>query len=139
MLSFAYTLLETDVTAALCAVGLDPYVGFLHKDKPGRHSLSLDLLEELRAPLADRFVITLINTRKIESSGFLKKENGAVIMRDDVRRDFLTAWHNRKNEKLTHPFIKEKIEWGLVAHVQALLLARTLRGDLEEYPPFLWK
>jgi len=139
MLSFVYTLLEGDVTAALCAVGLDPYMGFLHKDRPGRRSLALDLMEELRSPLADRFVLTLINTRQIDASGFFKKENGAVLMRDETRKDFLTAWQARKNEKLSHPFLKEKIEWGLVAHTQALLLTRTLRGDLDEYPPFLWK
>jgi len=139
MLSFAYTLLERDATAALCTVGLDPYVGFLHKDRPGRRSLALDLLEELRAPLADRFVLTLINTRQIDSSGFYLKENGAVLMCDDTRKAFLSAWQTRKSEKISHPFLKEKIEWGLVAHAQALLLARTLRGDLDEYPPFLWK
>ncbi|MCL2386374.1 MAG: type I-C CRISPR-associated endonuclease Cas1c [Defluviitaleaceae bacterium] len=139
MLSFVYTLLEGDITAALNAVGLDPYVGFLHKDRPGRRSLALDLMEELRAPLADRFVITLINTRQIDFSGFFQKENGAVLMRDDTRRDFLSAWQTRKSEKISHPFLKEKIEWGLVAHAQALLLARTLRDDLDEYPPFLWK
>jgi len=139
MLSFTYTLLEIDIASALYAVGLDPYVGFLHKDRPGRRSLALDILEELRAPLADRFVITLINNRKIDPKGFYQKENGAVLMRDEARKDFLTAWQNRKSEKITHPFLKEKIEWGLVAHAQALLLARTLRGDLDEYPPFMWK
>jgi len=139
MLSFVYTLLEGDIAAALNAVGLDPYVGFLHKDRPGRRSLALDILEELRAPLADRFVITLINNRRIDPSGFFHKETGAVFMRDETRRDFLAAWQSRKNEKILHPFLKEKIEWGLVTHAQALLLARTLRGDLDEYPPFLWK
>ena len=139
MLSFVYTLLEGDVTAALCAVGLDPYMGFLHKDRPGRRSLALDLLEELRSPLADRFVLTMINNRQVDASGFYQKENGAVLMKDDARKAFLTAWQTRKSEKLTHPFLKEKIEWGLVAHAQSLLLARTLRGDLDEYPPFLWK
>ena len=139
MLSFVYTLLEADAAAALSAVGLDPYMGFLHKDRPGRRSLALDLLEELRAPLADRFVLTQINTRQIAPSGFYQKENGAVLMRDDTRKSFLEAWQTRKKEKISHPFLKEKIEWGLVAHAQALLLARTLRGDLDEYPPFLWK
>ena len=139
MLSFVYTLLEADVTAALYAVGLDPYMGFLHKDRPGRRSLALDIMEELRAPLGDRFVLTLINTRQVGPSDFFKKENGAVLMHDEPRKTLLTAWQNRKNEKLTHPFLKEKIEWGLVAHTQALLLARHLRGDLDEYPPFLWK
>jgi len=139
MLSFTYTLLVSEITAALCSAGLDPFAGFLHKDRPGRRSLALDVLEELRAPLADRFVISLINTRQIEPSGFFKKESGAVVMKDDTRKDFITEWQKRKKEKLTHPFLNEKIEWGLVAHAQALLLARTLRGDLDEYPPFLWK
>jgi len=139
MLSFTYTLLERDAAAALCGAGLDPYLGFLHKDRPGRRSLALDLLEELRAPLADRFVLTLINTRRIDSAGFYLKENGAVFMHDDTRKIFLTAWQDRKNEEISHPFLKEKIKWGLVVHAQALLLARTLRGDLDEYPPFMWK
>jgi len=139
LMSFIYTLLANETAAAALAVGLDPYVGFLHKDRPGRRSLGLDLMEELRAPLADRFVLTLINTRQIDASGFEQKENGAVLMRDDLRKTVLNAWQIRKQEQLVHPFLQEKIEWGLVPHVQALLLARYLRGDLDEYPPFLWK
>jgi CRISPR-associated protein Cas1 len=139
MLSFAYTLLANDVAAALRAVGFDPYVGFLHRDRPGRRSLALDMIEELRSVFADRFVLTQINTRQVGADGFLQKESGAVIMRDDTRRSFLTAWQTRKQEQITHPFLREKLEWGLVPHVQALLLARYMRGDLDEYPPFLWK
>jgi len=139
MLSFVYTLLANDVSAALSAVGLDPFVGFLHQDRPGRRSLALDLVEELRAPLADRFVLKLINLRILTGGDFAQKENGAVIMLDDARKKLLAAWQERKQETLEHPFLREKIMWGLVPHVQALLLARFLRGDLDEYPPFLWK
>jgi CRISPR-associated protein Cas1 len=139
LLSFVYTLLANDVSSALSAVGLDPFVGFLHRDRPGRRSLALDIMEELRAPLADRFVLTVINNRQLIGADFLKKESGAVILTDDARKTLLTAWQTRKQEKLEHPFLKEKIMWGLVPHAQALLLARYIRGDLDEYPPFLWK
>ena len=139
LLSFMYTILAGDIAAALTAVGLDSFVGFLHRDRPGRRSLALDLLEELRAPLADRFVLTLINTKQINAEGFVEKESGAVIMDDDTRRAVLTAWQKRKQEQINHPFLNEKIAWGLVPHAQSLLLARHLRGDLDEYPPFLWK
>jgi CRISPR-associated protein Cas1 len=139
LLSFIYTLLGNDIAAALTTVGLDACVGFLHRDRPGRRSLSLDLLEELRAPLADRFVLTLINTRQVQASGFTTKESGGVIMDDDTRRAVLSAWQKRKQESISHPFLNEKIPWGLVPYAQSLLLARHLRGDLDEYPPFLWK
>lgn len=139
MLSFAYTLLSNNIGAALEAVGLDPYVGFLHRDRPGRISLALDLMEELRSVYADRFVISLINKKIINEKGFTKKEDGAVIMSDDAKKTFLTAWQDKKREMITHPFLDEKIEWGLVPYVQAMLLARYLRNDLDEYPPFLWK
>jgi CRISPR-associated protein Cas1 len=139
LLSFTYSILANDVSAALTGVGLDAFVGFLHKDRPGRRSLALDLMEELRAPLADRFVLTLINMRQMSGSDFQHMESGAVVIKDDARKTFLTAWQNRKKEQIEHPFLKEKIEWGLVPYAQALLLARMLRGDLEEYPPFLWK
>jgi CRISPR-associated protein Cas1 len=139
LLSFVYTLLANDVSSALSAVGLDPFVGFLHRDRPGRRSLALDIIEELRAPLADRFVLTLINNRQLISADFMKKESGAVLLTDDARKTLLTAWQARKQEKMEHPFLKEKITWGLVPHAQALLLARFIRGDLDEYPPFLWK
>ncbi|AJY75569.1 type I-C CRISPR-associated endonuclease Cas1c [Paenibacillus beijingensis] len=139
MLSFAYSLLANDVASALEGVGLDAYVGFLHRDRPGRASLALDVMEELRGVFADKFVLTLINKKIVSKEDFLKKENGAVIMMDEARKKFLTAWQNKKQEKITHPFLGEKISWGLVPHAQALLLARYLRNDLDEYPPFFWK
>ena len=139
LLSFVYTLLAHDTAAALSSVGLDPYVGFLHRDRPGRRSLALDLMEEMRPVLADRFVLTMINNRQIGPEGFTKRENGAVMMDEDTRRTILTAWQKRKQDIITHPFLKEKMEWGLIPYAQALLLARTLRGDLDAYPPFLWK
>ncbi|MPN48566.1 CRISPR-associated endonuclease Cas1 [bioreactor metagenome] len=139
MLSFVYTLLAHDVAAALETVGLDPYVGFLHRDRPGRVSLALDMMDELRSVHADRFVISLINKREVNVSGFTKKENGAVIMEDDTRKTILKAWQSRKQETITHPFLQEKIEWGLVPYTQAMLLARFIRGDLDGYPPFMWK
>lgn len=139
MLSLAYTLLSHDTAAALEAVGLDAYVGFLHRDRPGRISLALDLMEELRGVFADKFVLSLINKKLFHKEDFLKKENGAVIMTDEARKKFLAAWQNKKQESITHPYLGEKINWGLVPHAQALLLARHLRNDLDEYPPFLWK
>jgi CRISPR-associated protein Cas1 len=139
MLSFAYSMLAGMYASALETVGLDPYVGFLHKDRPGRASLALDLMEELRAVFADRFVLTLINKRIINESGFMQKENGAVFMVDRARKDFLSAWQNKKQEIIIHPFLEEKIEWGIVPFVQSMLLARYIRGDLDEYPPFFWK
>lgn len=139
MLSFVYTLLTNQIASALECVGLDPYIGYLHTERPGRVSLALDLIEELRAPLADRFVLSLINKKVITRKNFKTKENGAVIMDDEVRKRLLTEWQNRKKETITHPFLKEKIEWGMVPYVQAMLLARYLRGDLDGYPVFLWK
>jgi len=139
LLSFAYTLLANDCAAALSTIGLDPFVGFIHKDRPGRRSLALDLMEELRAPLADRFVLTLINLRQLTVEDFMQKESGGVILKDDARKTLLAAWQTRKQETLEHPFLKEKIAWGLVPHAQTLLLARFLRGDLDAYPPFMWK
>lgn len=139
LLSFAYSLLSYDCASALEAVGLDAYVGFLHRDRPGRSSLALDLMEELRPCLADRFVLTLINNRVFHEKDFVFQESGAVSLTDEGRREFLTRWQNRKKETLTHPYLGEKIPWGLVPYLQALLLARYLREDLEEYPPFLWK
>jgi len=139
MLSFVYTLLAHDVAGALETVGLDAYVGFLHRDRPGRISLALDLMEELRSCYADRFVLSLINKRIVNASGFIQKENGAVVMDEDTRKAILSAWQAKKQEKITHPFLDEKLEWGLVPYAQAMLLARHIRGDLDEYPPFLWK
>lgn len=139
LLSFTYSLLAGMCSSALSSVGLDPYVGFLHTDRPGRASLALDLMEEFRAVIADRFVLTLINKRIIESRDFVKQENGAVIMNDSARRDVLSAWQSRKQEEIKHPFLEQRVQWGLVPYVQAMLLARYIRGDLDEYPPFLWK
>lgn len=139
MLSFVYTLLTNQIASALECGGLDPYIGYLHTERPGRVSLALDLIEELRAPLADRFVLSLINKKVITRKNFKTKENGAVIMDDEARKRLLTEWQNRKKETITHPFLKEKIEWGMVPYVQAMLLARYLRGDLDGYPVFLWK
>lgn len=139
MLSFAYTLLAGDCASALESVGLDAYVGFLHRDRPGRKSLALDLEEELRAPFAERLVLTLINNRVIQDKHFERQENGAVLLNDMGRKLFLKHWQERKRDVITHPFLKEKIPWGLVPYVQSLLLARRIRGDLDEYAPFLWK
>lgn len=139
LLSFAYTILANDCASALESVGLDSYVGFLHRDRPGRASLSLDLMEELRAPLADRLCLTLVNNRVLQDKHFERQDSGAVFLSADGRKQFLNAWQNRKREELTHPYLKEKICWGLVPYVQALLLARYLRGDLDGYAPFLWK
>lgn len=139
MLSFVYTLLNNQITSALEVVGLDPYVGFMHTDRPGRTSLSLDLIEELRAVMADRFVLSLINKKIVNGKNFTQKENGAVLMDFDTRKKLLSEWQNKKKEIITHPYLKEKIEWGMVPYVQAMLLARYLRGDLDAYPVFLWK
>lgn len=139
ILSFAYTVLAGECANALSSVGLDPYVGFMHGDRPGRTSLALDMMEELRPVLADRFILTLINTKAIQATHFQKQKDHAVLLTDDGRKVFFNAWQNHKKEMITHPYLKEKMEWGLVPYVQALLLARTIRGDIEEYPPFLWK
>ena len=139
MLSFAYAILANDCAAALEAVGLDPYVGFLHGDRPGRSSLALDLMEELRPCFADRFALSCVNTRVLRPEHFEKSESGAVTLTDSGRKAFLAAYQEKKREQITHPFLGEKLPWGLVPHVQALLLARYLRGDLDAYPPFLWK
>lgn len=139
LLSFLYTLLGHDIQSALESVGLDPYVGFLHRDRPGRASLALDIMEELRAYLADRLALSLINRNQINPKGFYQREDGGVLMDYETRKLVLTAWQNRKKEKISHPFLGEKIQVGLLPYVQSLLLARYLRGDLEAYPPFLWK
>lgn len=139
LLSFAYTLLAHDCAAALEGAGLDPYVGFLHRPRPGRTSLALDLMEELRPVCADRFVLSCINQKQLTAKHCQRQESGAVLLTDEGRRAFLTAWQQRKQQTIQHPFLGEKIPWGLVPHVQALLLARTLRGDLDNYPPFFWK
>ena len=139
LLSFAYVLLAHDCASALESVGLDAYVGYLHRDRPSRESLALDLMEELRPCLADRFVLTLINNRIIKADSFEFRESGAVLLTDDGRRTFVQKWQERKKETITHPYLEEKVPWGLVPYVQSLLLARYLRGDLDGYPPFLWK
>lgn len=139
LLSFSYSLLANDCASALESVGLDSYVGFLHRDRPGRTSLALDLMEELRPCLADRFVLTLVNNRVVSADSFQYREGGSVLMRDDARRTFLRAWQERKRKTITHPYLGEKLPWGLVPYIQALLLARYIRGDLDAYPPFLWK
>lgn len=139
LLSFAYSLLAHDCASALESVGLDAYVGYLHRDRPGRESLALDLMEELRPCFADRFVLTLVNNRVMKASDFDVRESGAVLLTNSGRKVFLQKWQERKKETITHPFLEEKMPWGLVPYVQSLLLARYLRGDLDDYPPFLWK
>lgn len=139
LLSFAYTLLSNDITAALETVGLDPYVGFMHQDRPGRASLANDLIEELRAPVADRFVLSMINRKQLQADDFEINENRSVYIKDSARKKFISEWQKNKQEELTHPYLNEKTSWGLVPYIQALLLARYLREDLDEYPPFFWK
>lgn len=139
LLSFVYTLTMHDVRSALEAVGLDPAVGFLHRDRPGRPSLALDLMEEFRPFLADRLVLSLINLRKIRNNGFKKSDSGAVLMSDEARKEVLVSYQSRKQEEIMHPFLGEKVAVGMLFHVQALLFARYLRGDLDGYPPFIWK
>ncbi len=139
LLSFAYNLLANDCAAALEGVGLDSYVGFLHRDRPGRTSLALDLMEELRPCMADRFVLTLINNRMVKEEHFAFLESGAVLLNDDGRKLFLKQWQEKKKVIITHPYLEEKLPWGFVPYLQALLLSRCLREDLDAYPPFLWK
>ena len=139
LLSFVYTLLVHDAEAALETVGLDPQVGFLHAERPGRPSLALDLIEEFRPFLADRLVLSLVNLRQVRGDGFRTSESGGVVMDDDTRKETIVAYQKRKQEEMTHPFIEESVSIGLLLHVQAQLLARHLRGDLDGYPPFVWK
>ncbi|OGW16885.1 MAG: subtype I-C CRISPR-associated endonuclease Cas1 [Nitrospinae bacterium RIFCSPLOWO2_12_FULL_45_22] len=139
LLSFLYTIVMHDVRSALETVGLDPAVGFLHRDRPGRYGLALDLMEEFRPFFADRLALSLINLCQVQDKGFLKKESGAVWMDDDTRKTVLVAYQKRKQEEILHPFLKEKVTIGLLFHVQALLMARYLRGDIDNYPPFVWK
>ncbi len=139
VLSFLYTVLANDCAAALESVGLDPYVGFMHRDRPGRASLALDLMEELRSPFVDRFVLTLINNRQLQKKHFQQQAGGVILLTDEGRKLILNAWQTRKREEIRHPYLQEKVSWGLIPYIQALLLARTLRGDLDAYPAFLWK
>ncbi len=139
LLSFAYTLLVFDIRSALETVGVDPYVGFLHADRPGRPSLALDLMEEFRAPLADRLALSLINRKQISRDSFVVHGTGEVLMNDDCRKALIVAYQNRKKERVMHPFLDEKMEIGMVFHTQARLLARHIRGDLELYPAYVWR
>lgn len=139
LLSFLYTLLANDCASALESVGLDSYVGFLHRDRPGRASLAADLMEELRPVLADRLALSLINRQMLSEKHFRQEAAGGVFLTEEGRRQVLSAWQARKQELLTHPYLEEKMPWGLVPYIQALLLARCIRGDLDAYPPFFWK
>ena len=139
LLSFLYTLLAHDVRSALEGVGLDPAVGYLHRDRPGRPGLALDLMEEFRPILADRLVLSLINRQQIRASGFKTTETGAVIMDDETRKEVLVAYQKRKQEEIMHPFLGEKVLVGLLPHIQSLLFARFIRGDLDGYPPLFWR
>jgi len=139
LLSFIYTLLVHDATSALESVGLDPQVGFLHAERPGRPSLALDLIEEFRPFLADRLALSLVNLRQLQGKDFEKSESGAINMNDAARKELLTAYQKRKQEEIAHPFLGESVSIGLLFHIQALLMARHLRGDLDAYPPFIWK
>ncbi|MBM4271890.1 MAG: type I-C CRISPR-associated endonuclease Cas1 [Deltaproteobacteria bacterium] len=139
LLSFLYSLLVHDIRSALETVGLDPAVGFLHRDRPGRPGLALDLMEEFRPFLADRLALSLINLRQVQEKGFRKSDSGAVLMNDETRKKLLVAYQERKQEEILHPFIDEKVTIGMLPHIQALLLARYLRGDIDGYPPFIWK
>lgn len=138
LLSFLYTLLTNETASALETVGLDPYIGFLHRDRPGRPSLALDLMEELRPVFADRLALSLVNRKQVTGKGFTKKESGGILMDDETRKAVITAWQERKKEEIVHPYLQERIPFGLIPHVQAMLLARHLRGDLDAYPPFFW-
>lgn len=139
LLSFIYTLLTHDVISALESVGLDPAVGFLHTDRPGRPSLALDCIEEFRACIADRLALTLVNRLQIDGKMFEKSATGDVKISEKGKKIVLTAYQKRKQEEILHPFIDEKVSLGLLPHLQAQLLARHLRGDLDKYPPFIWK
>jgi CRISPR-associated protein Cas1 len=138
LLSFFYVLLTNEVVSALETVGLDPYVGFLHTERPGRPSLALDLMEELRPVFADRLALSLVNRRQVDAKGFVEKESGGILMTDETRKAVLTGWQDKKQDVILHPYLKEKIPFGLLPYVQAMLLARYLRGDLDAYPPFFW-
>lgn len=139
LLSFVYTLLVHDITSALETNGLDPCVGYLHAERPGRPSLALDLMEEFRPILADRLVLSLINRRQVRASGFRTNPSGAVEMDEATRKEVLASWQKRKQEEVQHPFINEPAPIGLFPHLQALLLARHLRGDLDAYPALIWR
>ena len=139
LLSFTYALLRHDIASALETVGLDPAVGFLHTDRPGRPSLALDLMEELRSVLADRLVLTLVNRRQLSCEDFIEADGGGIEMKEDARKLVVSTWQEKKRDELEHPFLKERVPFGLVPYVQALLLARHLRGGLDAYPAFFWR
>lgn len=139
LLSFLYTLLLHDIRSALEGVGLDPAVGFLHRDRPGRPGLALDLMEEFRPFMADRLALSLINLGQVNGKGFIKSETGGITMTDATRKEVIVAYQKRKQDEILHPFLQEKVAFGTLFHVQALLLARYLRGDLDGYPPFVWR
>ena len=139
LLSFLYTLLAHDVSAALQSVGLDPAVGYLHRDRPGRPGLALDLMEEFRPFIADRLALSLVNLRQVQAKGFRKSEAGGVLMDDATRKEVLVTYQKRKQEEIVHPFLGDKTTVALLIHLQALLFSRYLRGDLDGYPPFVWK
>lgn len=138
LLSFVYMLLKNDMQSALESVGIDPAAGYLHTLRPGRPSMALDMMEELRSPLCDRFVISLINLKQIKSDSFVA-EGGVYCLKDDARRLVIKEWQTRKKESIMHPFLKEKIAIGLIPYCQSMLLARHLRGDMDGYPPFVWR
>lgn len=138
LLSFFYSLLTYEVISALETVGLDPQMGYLHADRPGRPSLALDLMEELRPVFADRLALSLVNRKQVTGKGFVQKESGGVLMDDDTRKKVIAAWQDRKKDEIVHPYLKERMPFGLIPHVQAQLLVRHLRGDLDAYPPFFW-
>ena len=139
MLSFVYTLIANDMAAALESVGLDPYVGFMHTLRPGRISLALDMMEELRAYLGDRLVLSMINRKQVTKKDFIRQGDESFVMTDDCRKELLTTWQKRKKEMIEHPYLKEKIPIGLLPYAQAMLLARFLREDLDDYPVFLMR
>lgn len=139
MLSFVYTLIANDVAAALESVGLDPYVGFMHTLRPGRTSLTLDMMEELRAYLGDRLVLSMINRKQVTKKDFIRQNDESLVMTDNCRKELLTTWQKRKKEQIEHPYLKEKIPIGLLPYAQAMLLARFLREDLDDYPVFLMR
>ena len=138
LLSYGYTLLMNHVMSAVQIVGFDPYIGFLHSEGYGKPALALDLMEELRPVFADRLALSLVNRKQVTGKGFTQKESGGILMDDETRKAVLVAWQEKKKEEILHPYLKEKIAFGLIPHVQALLLARHLRGDLDAYPPFFW-
>lgn len=138
LLSFVYMLLKNDTQSALESVGIDPSAGYLHTLRPGRPSMALDLMEELRAPLCDRFVVTLINLKQITASDF-DVENTEYKLKDKVKRKVIQEWQLRKKEIITHPYLKEKIPIGLIPYCQAMLLSKYFRGDIDGYPPFIWR